>query len=177
MSIKLITCSSEFCSAHGNKTICFKVFSEESRTWQSDLLDQKRHTGGRKKKKKDKPTNRAFPTKTERKRNLSSKQKKSDVLILSQQQWQLNSWRTHHQPHRCSPDWFISRSARNDLFGSLICSLICYQFQLAVLKPLCTMAQKCLDSFAAITHVRTPDYTVVEMPHTYNQSVAFTSLI
>lgn len=27
MSIKLIACSSEFCSAHGNNIICFKVFS------------------------------------------------------------------------------------------------------------------------------------------------------
>lgn len=26
MSIKLIACSSEFCSAHGNNIICFKVF-------------------------------------------------------------------------------------------------------------------------------------------------------
>lgn len=127
LSIKLITCSSELCSAHGNKTICFKGFSEESRTWQSYRWDQKRRG------KKRGQTKQAFPTKSKTKRNLSSKQKRSDILILSLQEQELNSWHTHHQPRRCSPDWYISLSDGNDLFGSLICSLTCYQFLLTVL--------------------------------------------
>lgn len=41
----------------------------------------------------------------------------------------------HHQARRCPPDWYIPVSDVNDLFGSLICSLICYQSWLAVLAP------------------------------------------
>jgi len=82
VSIKLITCSSELCSAHGNKTICFKVFSEESRTWQSYLQDQKKK---KEREKRDKPTKQAFPTKSKTKRNLSSntKEKQGPDFIMA----------------------------------------------------------------------------------------------
>lgn len=46
MSIKLIACSSEFCSAHGNNIICFKVFSmgAEGETERQQAYPQ--HWGG-----------------------------------------------------------------------------------------------------------------------------------
>lgn len=65
MSIKLITCSSELCSAHGNKTICFRVFSEESRTWQSYLQDQKL----KKKKEGQSQPSEPYPQKAKQKKS------------------------------------------------------------------------------------------------------------
>lgn len=178
MSIKLITCSSELCSAHGNKTICFKVFSEESRTWQSHLRDQKI----KKRRKRDNPTNQALPmkSKTKKKRNLSSKQKRSQVLIS----------RFYHGSDAGSiPD--IPTSSGSPLSSWLIylpvgCArsfrIINVFINLLSIVARCTYSARCRGwrvprQRRAITHGRTPGSPVVEMPHTYNQSVAFTSLI
>lgn len=142
VSIKLITCSSELCSAHGNKTICFKVFSEEA--------ELGNHTYEIKKKYKRQINQASLPHKKQNKKKPLQQTKEKQALILSGQHRQLHSWHTHHQPHRCSPDWYISLTDMNNLFGSLICSLICYQFQLAVLKALRAMARECLGSAGVI---------------------------
>jgi len=90
VSIKLITRSSESCSAHGNKKICFKVFSEESGSWQSDLRDQK-STPREIKKKKDKPTNRALLSKSqtgaERVQHTAGKQQRDAIRAVWPHCW------------------------------------------------------------------------------------------
>ena len=151
MSIKLMACSSDFCSAHGNNIICFKVFSmgAEGETERQQAYPQ--HWGG--------PGGGGWGTN----KKLSK---------WSAGNFDKNSRYTNPKPY-CFADWYVFLSDMNDVSATLICSLNSNSLYLkySVFGSEASWQLCC-------NHIcKAADDTVVEMPHTYKQSVAFTSLI
>lgn len=101
MSIKLIACSSEFCSAHGNNIICFKVFSMGAEGETEPQQTSPQHRGG-----------------------VGNKPEAKQVawVLWSDGNFDKNSRCINPKPYCCA-DWYVFLSDMNDVSGTLIRSL------------------------------------------------------
>lgn len=99
MSIKLIACSSEFCSAHGNNIICFKVFS----------------MGRKEKQNVSKPIHNIGVGRS----GIGEQTRKLSKWLLET----LTKFRYTNPKPYCFADWYVFLSDMNDASGTLICSL------------------------------------------------------